>query len=718
MESRNLTIMMTDIKGFTVRTSTMSRDQIETLLHEHEQLLSPIFVEFDGTVVKTIGDAFLVTFASATKAIEAGQKIQRTLSAHNARATDDRKLFVRVVLNAGEVNIREGDVFGEPVNITARVEGVGEASHVTFTDAVRLLLNQDAVPFEELGEFELKGIPKPVSLFRIIPDWAVMAPEGEEKADKSGEHKEGEAATAAAAQEQAAQSDDPRLKTQPGIAEKPSGGNNNALIVMVLLLLCIAGGAYFMTPANPLAQCQALAAQGKYNEALIEVEKVLAAAPANKEAAALRRQYTLALVDQSVKNEKWFDAFSQAESLLKLDNKDKEARERAIDIAAKGVAASITASDFDKGFTIVERLKKIFPDLKELKTFRATLNMAALRKGYELAMIARVKGPSSALKVFREQKFAKIVKNLRRMGHRSAELDFLESRYLMTQVSALPPSTWLSASSYSRPDAKKAINLYSKALEKDKKLREKREVADDLINMLKLYDPTQERTEIGPRLRRTISTYHSEWIVDKLIAQAVQPAKAVDGDKAHEAAYRLRHNVRLILESAGMQSRADKERFARLDFDWFRTHQKNDSQLRNRLGKLASEISFSKSKPLKAEFAELLKKLRGLGGLGWAEIYNQHMPSAGKVTEADEVYLLETKLDHYLSSLTHHYTGKINKWAANAIKETIPKCAEIKEEKNKKQLLSFFVSYRLQLEERFKEAVPLVDEAVKKLKGQ
>ena len=721
MESRNLTIMMTDIKGFTVRTSTMSRDQIETLLHDHEQLLSPIFVEFDGTVVKTIGDAFLVTFASATKAIEAGQKIQRTLSAHNARAKEDQKLLVRVVLNAGEVNIREGDVFGEPVNITARVEGVAEASHVTFTDAVRLLLNQDAVPFEELGDFELKGIPKPVSLFRMIPDWAVD-PSSEAKEEGKGGAKGGKVqsgdGSASSQQEQGAQSEDPRLKTQPGVGANMDGGGNYALPVIVLLLIAIAAGAYFMTPTNPLVACQALASESKYEDALKAVEKVLAAAPANKEAATLRRQYGLALIDKSVKEEKWFDAFSYAEYLLKLDNKDEEAKKRAIDIAAKGVAASIASSEFEKGFSIVERLKKLMPDLDKLKTFRATVDMAALRKVYEQAMIARVKGPSAALKVFREGKFSKIIKELRRMGHRAPELDFFEARYLMTQVSALPPSTWLTASSYGRPDAKKAIDLYSTALEKDKSLREKREVADDLISLLKLYDPTQDRNETGPLLRRTIASYHAEWIVEKLLAVAVQPANPADGDNAHEASYRLRHNVRLILESAGMQSRADKDRFARLDFEWFRKHQKNDSLLRDRMGKLAAEISFSKSKPLKAEFVDLLRKLRDLGGLGWAELYHQHIASAGTLTEKDETYLLVTKLDYYIQSLFQNYTAKRNEWAVNSIKTTIPECAKIKEEKNKKELLSFFVSYRMQLEEKLKEALPILDETVKKLKGE
>ncbi len=705
MESRNLTIMMTDIKGFTVRTSTMSRDQIETLLHEHEQLLSPIFVEFDGNVVKTIGDAFLVTFASATKAIEAGQKIQRTLAAHNARATEERKLLVRVVLNAGEVNIREGDVFGEPVNITARVEGVGEASHVTFTDAVRLLLNQDAVPFEELGEFELKGIPKPVSLFRIVPDWAVVttSPSVEAPQVKKEEKKE-----------------TPTQEKKEKPAQKGSGpsGSTPLLPIAVLVVVILCALFFAFKPTGPMSAAKSLAEAGKWQESLAAVQKVLAAAPGNKEAAALQRKCRLALLHKKVEESKWLEAFEQAALLLNQDRNDKEVREKAIDLASKGVAAAIAASDFDNGSLIISRLKKLLPDIKQLKTFRVTLNMASLEKAYEQAMIARAKGPSSALKVFRERKFSSTLKELRRLGHRSAMLDFLESRYLMTQVSAVPPSTWISSSSYSRPDANKAINLYSKALEKDKNLRDKREVADDLINLLKLYDPTQDRDEIGKRLRRTVSNYHAEWIVDKLVAAALEPAKASDGDKAHEATYNLRHNVKSVLDSAGMASRADKVRFTRLDFAWFRKHQSNDSKMRDRLGNLAAEVSFTKSKPLRDEFIELLKELRDRGGLGWFEQYYQNLSVVHEVTEEDDTHLLITKLDHAIDCLKHRFTGKYVPYYANAIKSTLPECGKLKEEKNKKRMLTFFVTYRMRLAEDFKEALPIIDEAIKKLGGK
>jgi class 3 adenylate cyclase len=171
MESRHLAVMMTDIQGFTRATSGMGREQVEELLALHEDLLVPVIKENGGTIVKGLGDAFLVTFESPTRGVQAGVRIQEVLAEHNAEAEDGKQLRVRVALNAGEVNIRDGDVFGEAVNITARVEGVCAAEQVTLTEAVFLLLEKEAVETEYLEEVELKGIPFPVKLYRVLPDW-------------------------------------------------------------------------------------------------------------------------------------------------------------------------------------------------------------------------------------------------------------------------------------------------------------------------------------------------------------------------------------------------------------------------------------------------------------------------------------------------------------------------------------------------------------------
>lgn len=167
MRTANLAIVFTDIKGFTERTSRQTLEQNQKLLATHNGLLTPLFKAYGGRIIKTIGDAFLVTFESPTNAVLAGAAIQDRLWAHNRDAAPDERLDVRIAVNVGEVRLEEGDVFGEPVNIASRVEGEAEAGEVTFTEAVYLSMNRAEVACEAWRTAELKGLPEPVKLYRV-----------------------------------------------------------------------------------------------------------------------------------------------------------------------------------------------------------------------------------------------------------------------------------------------------------------------------------------------------------------------------------------------------------------------------------------------------------------------------------------------------------------------------------------------------------------------
>jgi len=162
--------MFTDIKGFTERTSSTSREALVGLLKKHDSLLIPVINKFSGTVIKTIGDAFLVTFDSPTNAVLCGVMIQQNLRDYNGGRDEAEKIFIRVSINMGEVEIRDGDVFGEAVNIAARLEGVTEASEIYFTESVYLAMNKAEVPSSEVGSFRLKGIPEAIKVYRVIQD--------------------------------------------------------------------------------------------------------------------------------------------------------------------------------------------------------------------------------------------------------------------------------------------------------------------------------------------------------------------------------------------------------------------------------------------------------------------------------------------------------------------------------------------------------------------
>jgi class 3 adenylate cyclase len=168
MKTNNLTILFTDIKGFTSRTSKSSREELETLLQLHDDLIKPVFEDFGGEVIKTIGDAFMVKFTSPTNAVLCGMKIQHVLDKFNKDKGDDEKIEVRVAINSGEVTEKGNDVFGEAVNIAARLEGIADAGDIYFTESVYLAMNKAEIPTAEVGYRHFKGIPEEVKVYKVL----------------------------------------------------------------------------------------------------------------------------------------------------------------------------------------------------------------------------------------------------------------------------------------------------------------------------------------------------------------------------------------------------------------------------------------------------------------------------------------------------------------------------------------------------------------------
>ncbi len=166
--TKTLTIMFTDIKGFTDRTSKSSRDQLKKMLDLHDELICPFFNEFGGEIVKTIGDAFMVTFHSPTDAVLCGIKIQNELDKHNEDLPNDEKLEIRVAINTGEVTIKDNDVFGEAVNIAARLEGIADAGDIYFTESVYLSMNKAEIPTASVGYRHFKGIPEEIKVYKVL----------------------------------------------------------------------------------------------------------------------------------------------------------------------------------------------------------------------------------------------------------------------------------------------------------------------------------------------------------------------------------------------------------------------------------------------------------------------------------------------------------------------------------------------------------------------
>jgi class 3 adenylate cyclase len=171
--SKNLSIMLTDMQGYTVTSSSSSRQEIIEMIQNHNKLMMPIFDFYGGTIIKTIGDAFLVTFDSATDAVVCGIVIQLILKEYNQNLQENQALLnLRVVINTGDVALEQNDIYGEGVNITARMESLDcmEAGMIGISQSTQLLLNRNEIFSELLGEFDLKGIPYPVQIYNVPID--------------------------------------------------------------------------------------------------------------------------------------------------------------------------------------------------------------------------------------------------------------------------------------------------------------------------------------------------------------------------------------------------------------------------------------------------------------------------------------------------------------------------------------------------------------------
>jgi formylglycine-generating enzyme required for sulfatase activity/class 3 adenylate cyclase len=179
---RKLTaILSADVKGYsrlmredevgTIRTLTAYRGAITNLIHQYR-----------GRVVDTPGDNILADFTSVVDAINCAVEVQRELAKRNAELPDNRRMEFRIGVNLGDV-VEEGErIYGDGVNITARVEGLAEGGGIcisgTVYDAVETKIGLE---YEYLGEQEVKNISKPVRVYRVLVQPRVTVPGEVEK---------------------------------------------------------------------------------------------------------------------------------------------------------------------------------------------------------------------------------------------------------------------------------------------------------------------------------------------------------------------------------------------------------------------------------------------------------------------------------------------------------------------------------------------------------
>lgn len=178
MRTQTLSILLSDLQGYTERQARSSRADQARDLAAHERLLRPVFAAFDGTVIKTMGDAFLVCFESPTNAVLAAVQVHKQLERHNQELDDaGRALRVRIGIATGEVSRDEsGDVFGDAVNLAARLQTGAEPGAVWLAESTFLSMNRNEVQAFEVGARVFKGVPGEVKVYRVLDAWLQAQP--------------------------------------------------------------------------------------------------------------------------------------------------------------------------------------------------------------------------------------------------------------------------------------------------------------------------------------------------------------------------------------------------------------------------------------------------------------------------------------------------------------------------------------------------------------
>jgi len=167
LKTENLAIVLTDIAGYTETTAKQTRAANERLLATHNRILLPIVKRFKGRHVKSIGDALLLVFRSPTDAMLCAMAMQDALFEYNRNTPKEQQIHLRVAASLGEVRVARGDVFGEPVNITSRIESITPADEIYMSEAVYMAMNKAEVPSQEVGWRELKGVTGKIRIFNI-----------------------------------------------------------------------------------------------------------------------------------------------------------------------------------------------------------------------------------------------------------------------------------------------------------------------------------------------------------------------------------------------------------------------------------------------------------------------------------------------------------------------------------------------------------------------
>jgi adenylate cyclase len=169
MERRLSAILAADVVGYSRLMGANEVGTLTSLKSHRAELIDPSISEHQGRIVKLTGDGMLIEFPSVVNAVECATEIQREMPVRNSAIAEDRRIEFRIGINLGDVIVDDDDIFGDGVNVAARLESVAKPGGVAVSQSVRDNVgNRLELTFEDIGEQQLKNIEFPVRVYNVL----------------------------------------------------------------------------------------------------------------------------------------------------------------------------------------------------------------------------------------------------------------------------------------------------------------------------------------------------------------------------------------------------------------------------------------------------------------------------------------------------------------------------------------------------------------------
>src|SRR5579863_9069080 len=182
-ERRLAAVLAADMVGYSRLMEADERGTLARLKTHRLELIDPAIAKNHGRIIKTTGDGMLVEFRSVADAVQCAAEVQRRMARRNADVSPARWMQFRIGVNLGDVIVEDNDIFGDGVNVAARLEVLAEPGGICVSGAVRDQLGDrlDDITFEDLGEQSVKNITLPIRVFRVRFDADPKAVPGDTK---------------------------------------------------------------------------------------------------------------------------------------------------------------------------------------------------------------------------------------------------------------------------------------------------------------------------------------------------------------------------------------------------------------------------------------------------------------------------------------------------------------------------------------------------------